>query len=171
MIKHSHLGTGILLTLMLLLASCSKENLTNEPGWNALTFTESSNSEYQLYMNEPHINLTFPAKISSGEIFYDKGLFNHYGRYYAITGHNWGSEQISIILYRGGAEIKRVSLTPELSNGANSPVNPELKTFTLNLSLEDGDYQFGAIIIGTDGHERALRTITLHNSENKLTVN
>ncbi|MDP3397843.1 MAG: hypothetical protein Q8S23_01720 [Bacteroidales bacterium] len=170
MLKFPKCFIGLVINLMILLSSCAKEDLVSDATWNALSFTESDNSEYLSYMNQPHINLTFPGIMPKRDITFEKGILILDGRYYSITGHNWGNKNIVLKIYKEGTEFKRFILTPELSGGPDNAEIPGIRTFSLSVSLPEGDYTFGASISEGSENERALKTHILHNTENKLRV-
>lgn len=145
------------LTNTLILTSCQKEQSSDLTGWNALTFTESVHNLYSQYMDEPYINLTFPSAISSQELNYDNGIFRLSDRYYAISAHNWDNSRIILRIIKDGEVVNTEELVPE-------------NNFAFRFSPLPGEYQFKAAVMGLDNQERPLKTIVLHNSENRLKV-
>jgi hypothetical protein len=108
-------------------------------------------------MDEPHINLTFPLAISSQELNYDNGIFRLSDRYYAISAHNWDNSRIILKIIKDGQVVNTEELIPE-------------NNFAFRFSPLPGEYQFEAAVMGVDNQERPLKTIVLHNSENRLKV-
>ncbi|PKO96481.1 MAG: hypothetical protein CVU12_05215 [Bacteroidetes bacterium HGW-Bacteroidetes-7] len=170
MLKSPKKFIGLVITLMLILSSCSKEILVTDVGWNALSFTESDNSEYFSYMNQPHINLTFPGTTNKSEITFEKGILILDGKYYSITGHNWGNKAIVLRIFKDGMEFKRLNLIPEAEGGPTNDNILGIKTFSLSVTLPKGDYTFGASTLDESENELVLKTHILHNTENKLRV-
>ena len=170
MIKLPKCFVGFVITLLFLFSSCSKENLVTDVGWNALSFTESANSEYFSYMNQPHINLTFPGITYKSEFTFDKGILILDGKYYSITGHNWGNKAVVLRIFKEGTEFKRLNLIPEIAGGAANDDTPGIRTFSLSVVLPKGDYTFGVSILDDSQNELALKTYILHNTANKLRV-
>ncbi|HCT93738.1 MAG: hypothetical protein A2X19_05940 [Bacteroidetes bacterium GWE2_39_28] len=170
MLKFQKCFIGLVLNLMILLSSCSKENPISNVSWNALSFTESENSDYFSYMNQPHINLTFPGIMTTRDITFEKGILILDSRYYSITGHNWDEKSIVLIIQKDGVEFKRLNLTPEVPEGADNAEIPGIRTFSLSVTLPKGDYTFEASVREDSGNERLLKTHILHNTQNRLKV-
>ncbi len=155
------------LAFMLALISCSKSvpSITNE--WSSISFTKSESSNYESYMDLPHINLTFPASVKRGKIDYDSGIWVKDGIKYVIIGHNWGNQEVLLTIKKDNQNYFEKRLTP-LPDALGTP-NSSIKCFSFNFEAEPGVYEFNISVIEGDGYIQ-LNAYPLHNSTGKMAV-
>lgn len=157
----------LLLSSLLLLFSCQKQEVQIESTWNALSFTESHSANYYDYMNEPHVNITFPSKIESKSIIYEHGIWQENKNTYVFVAHNWADKEIILHIYKDDKPFKELVLKPESSTNNSSEVT--LKDFSVNFVPSPGDYSFEVSVKDIRGIT-LLNQYCLHGTINKLIV-
>ncbi|MFA5641221.1 MAG: hypothetical protein WCR61_05510 [Bacteroidales bacterium] len=159
------------ITLLLLTAtlfySCQKTALEEVPTWNALAFTESQSNDYLDYMNEPHINISFPSKTDRKTIIYERGEWREKNSIYILTAHNWKESEVILHIYKGDKLFNEFILKPEVSSNNNKQAS--LKEFSLSFQPTPGEYSFKASVKDSRGIT-LLNLYTLHGSKNKMIV-
>ncbi len=159
----------LLSALLITINSCSKSDVSEieHYGWNALTFTESKESNYQLYKDSRHVNITFPTLLDRGKIDYKNGYYRRGELTYIFLAHNWGEEELELLIFKENEIFKEVILKPlpEISPAGVSPI----KVFNLELDLSEGEYSFRASIVD-QGERRSLYTHELHDTKNRLLI-
>lgn len=151
-----HTTKGLILTMALCLLSCSKEVNFNKTQWNALSFTEFATNDYKLYMDLPHLNLTFPNEYHGSKITCVDGLWKDGPNIYTIVSHNWTEGKINLRLIKGGNLEKQYQITP-----GNS--------IDLEMELQPGEYSFEAEVTDSRGVTK-LNVYPLHGTSNKMVV-
>lgn len=152
----------------LLFCSCQKTDFQEDSGWNALAFTESKSSNYSDYMNEPHINISFPSNTDSKSIVYEKGIWKENSKTYVLTAHNWTDKEIIMHIYKDNILFNEFALKPESATGKDFQVS--IKDFSLNFTPSPGKYSFKVSVKDQRG-VTLLNDYPLHGSSNKMTVN
>lgn len=144
-----------LLLAVLILCSCQKTTTEELPSWNALSFTESQSSDYLNYMNEPHINITFPSKTDNKTIVYQNGEWKEKNSIYILTTHNWNGNEIILHIYKEEKLFKEFILKPE--------------SLSISFQPTPGEYSFQASVKDSRGIT-LLSLYPLHGSKNKMIV-
>lgn len=150
-----------------LFCSCQKTDLKEISTWNALSFTESQFTDYSLYMNEPHINITFPSKIVMQDIVYEKGIWINKNFTYVFTAHNWSNSEIVLHIYKENTLFNEFVLKPESSKGSEKLAS--MKDFSLSFLPTQGEYSFKISVKDSRG-VTLLNTFPLHGGINKMIV-
>lgn len=157
----------LLLLGFALLCSCQKKDLQESSTWNALSFTESLSPDYLDYMNEPHINISFPSKTEINEIVYKKGLWRDKNFIYVLTAHNWADKEIILHIYKGGQLFNESVLKPEPVVG--NEAQAAIRDLSLSFQPTPGEYSFKASVKDSRG-TTLLNLYPLHGSTNKMVV-
>jgi hypothetical protein len=146
----------LMLSLAICLISCTKENQSSKTQWNALSFTEFAIDNYTLYMDLPHLNLTFPSEFNGNKIKCVDGLWKDGPYIYTIVSHNWTEGKINLKLIKAETVEKQYQITP-----GNS--------IDLEMELSPGEYRFEAEVIDSRG-VTLLNVYPLHGTKNKMVV-
>jgi len=157
----------LLFSGVLLFWSCQKTEITENSGWNALSFTESLSTNYAHYMNEPHINISFPSNTDKRNINYEKGIWKDNDNTYVFTAHNWTDNEIVLYIYKDNTLFNEFILKPVSDNNPNSSVS--LKDFSMSFIPSPGEYSFRISVKDTRGFTE-LNQYALHGSSNKMVV-
>lgn len=143
--------------LAIVLSGCTKHESESNPKWNALSFTESTESEYSKYMNLPHLSFSFPSEIQSGKISVQKGIWKLGEMSYTLSPHNFLEGEILFYLIKNGNIEQEIKIDPL------SQVNTEIE-------LTAGVYSFGASLKDNRGVVE-LKIYPLYESQNRMVVN
>lgn len=146
----------LMLTMAICLISCSKEDQSNKKTWNALSFTEFTIDDYKLYMDLPHLNLSFPSEYHGSKITCVDGIWKDGPNIYTIVSHNWTEGKINLKLIKAGNVEKQYQITP-----GNS--------IDLEMELQPGEYSFEAEVTDSRGVTK-LNVYPLHGTSNKMAV-
>lgn len=156
-----------LLFLGLACYSCQKSAQLQDSGWNALAFTESKSTNYTDYMNEAHINITFPSKTKAKNIVYENGIWKDDDKMYVFNAHNWVDEEIILHIYKDHELFKELTLKPKCVYGKE--LEKSLKDFSMNYQPPIGEYSFQISIKDHRG-STLLNGYSLHGGANKMVV-
>ncbi|MFA6770476.1 MAG: hypothetical protein WCR71_04815 [Bacteroidales bacterium] len=150
-----------------LFLSCQKTDLQETPKWNALTFTESQSTDYLEYMNEPHLNISFPSETEIKEIIYKNGVWAYKNRTYVFIAHNWTDKEIILHVYKNNELLNEFNLKPESESKNMSQIS--IKDFSVSILPTAGEYSFKISVKDSRGIT-LLNQYCLHNSTNKMIV-
>ncbi len=149
------------------LTSCQKGEKIDPPGWVALSFTSNPSSNYLLYMNDPHVNLTLPPLINSQNVSFTNGMCYLNGNTYVMVGHNWGEIEVILYIFRNGTLEREIRVAPLKDiEGAH---DNQIKRFNLSFDASPGEYTFSAAS-SYNGEITPLYTHTLHGTQNRMVV-
>jgi len=157
----------LLFSGVLLFCSCQKTDLQENSGWNALAFTESQSTNYLDYMNEPHINISFPSNTDKRNIVYEKGIWKDNNKTYVFTAHNWADNEIILYIYKENTLFNEFVLKPVSVQNLDFQVS--LKDLSMNFTPSPGEYSFKVSIKDVRGITE-LNQYALHGSSNKMIV-
>ncbi len=151
-----------LLISLAIIVSCSKSNPT-QISWNAIDYTIENYTNYNQYMDKPYISLTFPNILSQiYEIGYYKGIMKIDKADYIFMAHNWGEQEIEIILYSDNKEVSRTKLKPEYPQNRK---DTDIATFSFNFPKQKGRYTIEILL--TSSNQTLYKNI-LYDSSNTL---